>query len=115
MRNLRATDDDDTQYNLSSNDSIDRGNDGRWLQGIPDGAQDCAKTQELLSAELSLCGMRKFSLFLLSKAYLLLQLMKCTHLATIDERVDHFPSFGTMYTGSARKGGLDDSISDVSQ
>jgi hypothetical protein len=58
-RLLKVTD-DNTQGSLSSNDSIDRSMVGHWLQGIPEVAQNSAKTQALPSAELSTCGKNAF-------------------------------------------------------
>jgi hypothetical protein len=109
-RHLKVID-DDAQYSLSSNDSVDRTMVGQWLQGIPEVARNYVQTQELPSAELSTCGMRQPSLLIRSNAYLLVQPMNYTQRTTINEGVDHFPSFGTMYTGSVRKGGSDDAIS----
>jgi hypothetical protein len=108
-RRLKVTD-DDPHCSLSSNDSIDHRTVGKWLQGIPEVARNCAKTQELPSAEPSPCGMRNPPLLIQSNAYFLVQLMSYTQWATANKGVDHFPSFGTMYTGSVRKGGLDDEI-----
>jgi hypothetical protein len=71
---LKITD-EKTQGSLSSNDSIDRGMVGQWLQGIPEVAQNCAKTQALPSTESSTCGMRRPLLLVRSSAYLLLQLI----------------------------------------
>ncbi|KAJ5904752.1 uncharacterized protein N7473_001668 [Penicillium subrubescens] len=59
-RLLKVTD-DNTQGSLSSNDSIDRSMVGHWLQGIPEVAQNSAKTQALPSAELSTCGKNAFA------------------------------------------------------
>ncbi|KAJ5904779.1 uncharacterized protein N7473_001695 [Penicillium subrubescens] len=108
-RLLKITD-DNTRGSLSSNDSIDRGMVGRWLQGIPEVAQNSAKSQALPSAKLSTCGMRRLLLLVRSNAYLLLQLMNYTHRTTSNKGVDQVPSFGTMYTGSVRKGSIDDAV-----
>jgi hypothetical protein len=102
--------DEKTQGNLSSSDSIDRGMVGQWLQGIPEVAQNCAKTQALPSAESSTCGMRRPLLSVRSNAYLILQLMNYIHRTTSNKGVDQFPGFGTMYTGSVRKGSIDDAV-----
>jgi hypothetical protein len=49
---------------LSSDDSVDRRMVGQWLQGIPEVARNCAKTQEEPSADLSTYGTRNPSLWL---------------------------------------------------
>ncbi|KAJ5483819.1 hypothetical protein N7539_006019, partial [Penicillium diatomitis] len=81
-RRLRAT----ARCNLSSSDSISCGNVRRWLHDIPEVAPDGFKSQEL-------------PLFFL-------QLMNHIHRVAMDERIDHFPSSGTMCTGSVSKDGL---------
>jgi hypothetical protein len=49
---------------LSSHDSTNSRTIGQWLQGIPEVASNCTKTQEVPSANLATCGTRIPSLWL---------------------------------------------------
>jgi hypothetical protein len=57
----------------------------------------------------------KIFTFSLGKGLLFLQLMNQIHKVMIEEKIDHFPGFGTMCTGSVSKDGLFNAINNVSQ
>jgi hypothetical protein len=66
-RRLKTTD-NGANPSLSSNDSVDRRVIGQWLQSIPEVAGNCAKTQQVPSADLSTYGTRNSSSLWLGQA-----------------------------------------------
>jgi hypothetical protein len=66
-RRLKTTD-DRANPSISSHDSVDRRMTGQWLQGIPEVARNCAKSQQVPPADQSTSGTRNPSSLWLGQA-----------------------------------------------